>query len=194
MGTSLASRGTRCRTGSDMEVALLIEPHAHHGAVDEREPVRGRRRFPEPHGKPINACRRPIPFTSFSEYGDRKPRKTPDLVRAACGPTAGVLRSIWTTWHGRRAPKPIRSKSLSSWDCSPRRPMPKWAPHIQRPCRSFSRQSRPWSSGYASREGGLRASKAGALRCAHRDGTRPHATDNCDCDLSVWATRLGRPA
>jgi hypothetical protein len=26
------------------------------------------------------------------------------------------------------------------------------------------------------------------------EGTRPHATDNCDCDLSVWATRLGRPA
>jgi hypothetical protein len=89
-----------------------------------------------------------VPFTSFCEYADTKPRKTP----------TGSLWMESDRWrsspaYGRpgtdcAAPRPIQSKaSISSSGFSPRTPTPTWARSVRRPCRSFSRQAKPRSSG-----------------------------------------------
>jgi putative SOS response-associated peptidase YedK len=50
--------------------------------------------------KPEHRC--VVPFTSFCEYADTKPRKTPTWF--AFGPDRPIafFAGIWTTWHGRR--------------------------------------------------------------------------------------------
>jgi putative SOS response-associated peptidase YedK len=70
-------------------------------------PVTNIRNTKSPHWrawlKPENRC--VVPFTSFCEYADTKPRKTPTwFARDESRPLA-FFAGIWTTWHGRRGTK-----------------------------------------------------------------------------------------
>src|SRR5712672_1852969 len=53
--------------------------------------------------KPENRC--VVPFTSFCEYADTKPRKTPTWFALDDGRPLAFFAGIWTTWHGRRGTK-----------------------------------------------------------------------------------------
>ncbi|BDA86631.1 DUF159 family protein [Aureimonas sp. SA4125] len=46
-----------------------------------------------------------VPFTSFCEYEDTKPRKTPTWFSGDAGRPLMVFAGLWTTWHGTRGPK-----------------------------------------------------------------------------------------
>jgi putative SOS response-associated peptidase YedK len=46
-----------------------------------------------------------VPFTSFCEYADTKPRKTPTWFALKDDRPLAVFAGIWTTWHGRRGTK-----------------------------------------------------------------------------------------
>jgi hypothetical protein len=60
------------------------------------QPVTNIRNVPSPHwrGWLSASSRCLVPATSFCEYEDTKPRKTPDVVRAERGPTFVRLRRI----------------------------------------------------------------------------------------------------
>jgi putative SOS response-associated peptidase YedK len=90
-----------------------------------------------------------VPFTSFCEYADTKPRKTATWFALDEGRPLAFFAGIWTAWHGRRGTKanPVEGEHQLFLGFSPRMPMPRWASSIRRPCRSFLRQARPWSSG-----------------------------------------------
>jgi putative SOS response-associated peptidase YedK len=46
-----------------------------------------------------------VPWTSFCEYADTKPKKTPTwFALNECRPLA-VFAGIWTSWHGTRGTK-----------------------------------------------------------------------------------------
>jgi putative SOS response-associated peptidase YedK len=53
--------------------------------------------------KPANRCL--VPFTSFCEYADTKPRKTPTWFALNDDRPLAVFAGIWTTRHGRRGTK-----------------------------------------------------------------------------------------
>jgi putative SOS response-associated peptidase YedK len=53
--------------------------------------------------KPENRC--VVPFTSFCEYADTKPRKTPTWFALDDSRPLAFFAGIWTTWHGRRGTK-----------------------------------------------------------------------------------------
>jgi putative SOS response-associated peptidase YedK len=53
--------------------------------------------------KPENRC--VVPFTSFCEYADTKPRKTPTWFALNDDRPLGFFAGIWTTWHGKRGTK-----------------------------------------------------------------------------------------
>jgi putative SOS response-associated peptidase YedK len=53
--------------------------------------------------KPQNRC--VVPFTSFFEYVDTKPRKTPTWFALNEDRPLAVFAGIWTTWHGARGTK-----------------------------------------------------------------------------------------
>src|ERR1700687_1130393 len=53
--------------------------------------------------KPENRC--VVPFTSFCEYADTKPKKTPTWVAFDESRPLAVFAGIWTTWHGKRGTK-----------------------------------------------------------------------------------------
>jgi putative SOS response-associated peptidase YedK len=53
--------------------------------------------------KPENRC--VVPFTSFCEYADTKPRKTPTWFALAEDRPLAFFAGIRTTWHGRRGTK-----------------------------------------------------------------------------------------
>jgi putative SOS response-associated peptidase YedK len=53
--------------------------------------------------KPANRC--VVPWTSFCEYADTKPRKTPTWFALGDDRPLAVFAGIWTTWHGRRGTK-----------------------------------------------------------------------------------------
>jgi putative SOS response-associated peptidase YedK len=53
--------------------------------------------------KPEN--RRVVPFNSFCEYADTKPRKTPTWFARNEDRPLAFFTGIWTTWHGRRGTK-----------------------------------------------------------------------------------------
>jgi putative SOS response-associated peptidase YedK len=53
--------------------------------------------------KPQNRC--VVPFTSFCEYADTKPRKTPTWFALNEERPPAVFAGIWTTWHGARGTK-----------------------------------------------------------------------------------------
>jgi putative SOS response-associated peptidase YedK len=70
-------------------------------------PVTNIRNTTSPHSrrwlKPENRC--VVPWTSFCEYADIKPRKTPTwFAFNESGPLA-VFAGIWTTWRGIRGTK-----------------------------------------------------------------------------------------
>ena len=46
-----------------------------------------------------------MPFTSFCEYADTKPRKTPTWFALDGERPLAFFAGIWTTWHGRRGTK-----------------------------------------------------------------------------------------
>ena len=46
-----------------------------------------------------------VPFTSFCEYADTKPRKTPTWFALSEDRPLAVFAGIWTTWHGKRGTK-----------------------------------------------------------------------------------------
>ena len=51
------------------------------------------------------ACRCLVPATSFCEYADTKPRKTPTWFALGEERPLFVFAGIWTTWHGTRGTK-----------------------------------------------------------------------------------------
>ena len=53
--------------------------------------------------KPENRC--VVPFTSFCEYADTKPRKTPTWFAFDETRPLACFAGIWTTWKGTRGPK-----------------------------------------------------------------------------------------
>ncbi len=46
-----------------------------------------------------------MPFTSFCEYADTKPRKTPTWFALREDRPLAVFAGIWTTWRGKRGTK-----------------------------------------------------------------------------------------
>ena len=53
--------------------------------------------------KPENRC--VVPFNSFCEYADTKPRKTPTWFAFNEDRPLAFFAGIWTTWHGKRGTK-----------------------------------------------------------------------------------------
>jgi putative SOS response-associated peptidase YedK len=53
--------------------------------------------------KPENRC--VVPFTSFCEYANTKPKKTPTWFAINKNRPIAVFAGIWTTWHGTRGTK-----------------------------------------------------------------------------------------
>jgi hypothetical protein len=53
--------------------------------------------------KPEHRCA--LPFTSFCEYADTKPRKTPTWFALSEDRPLAVFAGIWTIWHGKRGTK-----------------------------------------------------------------------------------------
>jgi putative SOS response-associated peptidase YedK len=53
--------------------------------------------------KPANRC--VVPFTSFCEYADTKPRKTPTWFAFDDSRPLAFFAGIWTTWKGSRGSK-----------------------------------------------------------------------------------------
>jgi putative SOS response-associated peptidase YedK len=53
--------------------------------------------------KPENRC--VVPFTSFCEYANTKPKKTPTWFAINENRPLAVFAGIWTTWHGTRGTK-----------------------------------------------------------------------------------------
>jgi putative SOS response-associated peptidase YedK len=52
---------------------------------------------------PANRC--VVPFTSFCEYEDTQPKKTPTWFALEESRPLAFFAGIWTTWHGRRGTK-----------------------------------------------------------------------------------------
>jgi putative SOS response-associated peptidase YedK len=71
------------------------------------EPITNIRNTKSPHWrawlKPENRC--VVPFTSFCEYADTKPRKTPTWFALDDDRSLAFFAGIWTTWHGKRGAK-----------------------------------------------------------------------------------------
>jgi putative SOS response-associated peptidase YedK len=70
-------------------------------------PITNIRNVKSPHWrgwlKPANRC--VVPFTSFCEYADTKPRKTPTWFALGDDRSLAVFAGIWTVWHGARGTK-----------------------------------------------------------------------------------------
>jgi putative SOS response-associated peptidase YedK len=70
-------------------------------------PITNIRNTKSPHWRrwlgPANRC--VVPFTSFCEYADTKPRKTPTWFALDETRPLAVFAGIWTVWHGVRGPK-----------------------------------------------------------------------------------------
>jgi putative SOS response-associated peptidase YedK len=62
--------------------------------------------------RPANRC--VVPFTSFCEYADTKPRKTPTWFALSDSRPLAFFAGIWTTWHGKRGTKanPVEGEHL----------------------------------------------------------------------------------
>ena len=70
-------------------------------------PITNIRNVRSPHWRgwlnPENRC--VVPFTSFCEYADTKPRKTPTWFAFHETRPLACFAGIWTTWKGARGPK-----------------------------------------------------------------------------------------
>lgn len=96
------------RTGSDgvRELAMarwgMPGPPAFGGA-----PITNIRNVKSPHWrgwlKPENRCL--VPWTSFCEYADTKPKKTPKWFAFDDDRPLSFFAGIWTPWHGKRGTK-----------------------------------------------------------------------------------------
>ncbi len=53
--------------------------------------------------KPENRC--VVPWTSFCEYADTRPKKTPTWFALDESRPLAVFAGVWTTWHGKRGTK-----------------------------------------------------------------------------------------
>ena len=53
--------------------------------------------------KPAARC--VVPWSSFCEYADTKPKKTPTWFAFDDSRPLAFFAGIWTTWHGKRGPK-----------------------------------------------------------------------------------------
>ena len=60
--------------------------------------------------KPENRC--VVPWTSFCEYADTKPKKTPTWFALSKNRPLAVFAGIWTSWEGTRGTKakPVKGK------------------------------------------------------------------------------------
>jgi len=70
-------------------------------------PITNIRNVKSPHWRawlnPENRC--VVPFTSFCEYADTRPRKTPTWFALDQDRPLAVFADIWTVWHGKRGTK-----------------------------------------------------------------------------------------
>jgi putative SOS response-associated peptidase YedK len=70
-------------------------------------PITNIRNVKSPHWrgwlKPANRCL--VPFTSFCEYADTRPRKTPTWFSLNEDRPLAFFAGLWTTWHGKRGTK-----------------------------------------------------------------------------------------
>lgn len=70
-------------------------------------PITNIRNTKSPHWRawlaPAHRC--VVPFTSFCEYADTKPRKTPTWFSLDDTRPLTFFAGIWTTWHGKRGTK-----------------------------------------------------------------------------------------
>lgn len=70
-------------------------------------PITNIRNTKSPHWRawlsPAHRC--VVPFTSFCEYADTKPRKTPTWFALDDTRPLTFFAGIWTTWHGKRGTK-----------------------------------------------------------------------------------------
>jgi putative SOS response-associated peptidase YedK len=77
-------------------------------------PITNIRNVKSPHWrrwlKPENRC--VVPWTSFCEYADTKPRKTPTWFALDDSRPLAVFAGLWATWHGVRGTKanPVEGK------------------------------------------------------------------------------------
>lgn len=92
-------------------------------------PITNIRNVSSPHWrgclKPANRC--VVPFTSFCEYADTKPRKTPTWFALDETRPLAFFAGIWTTWHGMRGTKanPVGfCRRASRFSASFARPIP----------------------------------------------------------------------
>src|SRR5580700_10049085 len=92
--------------GDDRELAMMrwgMPPPPRAGGY----PVTNIRNTKSPHWrawlKPENRCL--VPFNSFCEYADTKPRKTPTWFALNDDRPLAFFAGIWTAWHGRRGTK-----------------------------------------------------------------------------------------
>jgi putative SOS response-associated peptidase YedK len=70
-------------------------------------PITNIRNVKSPHWRrwlrPDSRCA--VPFTSFCEYADTKPKKTPTWFALDEGRPLAVFAGVWTPWTGARGPK-----------------------------------------------------------------------------------------
>jgi putative SOS response-associated peptidase YedK len=92
--------------GADRELAMMRwgmpAPAVFGGAA-----VTNIRNTKSPHWRrwlgPANRCL--VPVTSFCEYADTKPRKTPNWFATGAARPLFAFAGIWTVWHGARGTK-----------------------------------------------------------------------------------------
>jgi putative SOS response-associated peptidase YedK len=111
---SAANAGRLSRLpGADCSQRVGRRARAHAGALGHARPaaVRGAitniRNTASPHwrGWLDVEHRCVVPFNSFCEYADTKPRKTPTWFALDEDRPLAFFAGIWTTWHGRRGTK-----------------------------------------------------------------------------------------
>jgi putative SOS response-associated peptidase YedK len=89
-----------------------------------------------------------VPFNSFCEYADTKPRKTPTWFALDDDRPLAFVAGIWTTWYGGRGTKanPVEGKhqlfGFFTTDANV-----EVGASIPRPCPLFLHRLRPSSSG-----------------------------------------------
>jgi putative SOS response-associated peptidase YedK len=89
-----------------------------------------------------------VPATSFCEYADTKPRKTPTWFALSEDRPLFAFAGLWTPWNGVRGPKgaPVEGRhELFGFLTTEANAIV--APIHPRQCRSFSRRPKRWTFG-----------------------------------------------
>jgi putative SOS response-associated peptidase YedK len=108
------------RVGPDGERELVMARWGMPGSPQfGGQPVTNIRNLPSPHwrGWLIQKYRCIVPATSFCEYEDTKPPKTPIWFALAEDRPLFGFAGLWTPWRGVRGPKRAR-RSSDSMNCS----------------------------------------------------------------------------